>query len=97
MISAKVINDLDGDSGYYLVTIEYSATNSFGGRNDKTSFQTITRKFENPWLAIGLLTGKLNAVLDCESFLEFYLLHENEPTNLNTEKILYYIDEAFSE
>ena len=31
----NVGNDIEGETGYYLVEINYSATNSFGGRNEK--------------------------------------------------------------
>ena len=94
--SAKVINDLDGTTHYYLVMIEYSATNSFGGRKDNTSFQTISKEFENPWLPLGLLTGKYEEALQCSSFLQYYLLHDEDPAELNVDKILYYIEEDVS-
>lgn len=90
--SVKVINDLDAIN-YYLVKIEYSATNGFGAEIDSNSFQTINRKFENPWWGLAVLNGKYEEALECSSFLSFYLTNEQEPTVLDSSKILYYIDE----
>ena len=89
----KVIDDLTGDSAYYLVSVDYSATNSFGGRLDDTSFQTISKDFKNPWYGLAMLTGKYEEALKCTSFQKFYLLHKDEPININVDKIMYHINE----
>lgn len=91
--SAKVINDL-ADIKYYLVKIEYSGTNSFGGEKDANSFQTINSEFVNPWYGLAILTGKYEEALECSSFLQYYLLNDQDPTELDCDKIMYYIDEA---
>lgn len=91
--SAKVINDLNGDTNYYLVSISYSGTNSFGGRKDDASLQTINKDFKNPWYGLALLTGKYEEALKCQPYQSSYLLHEDEPTVLDCAKILYFIDE----
>lgn len=90
--SAEAINDLQGKSRYYLVKVWYSATNSFGGEIDSTSFQTINEKFENPWYALSFLDGDYSTALKCTPYQQFYLLNEQEPTIIDCEKILYYID-----
>ena len=90
--SAKVINDLNGNTNYYLVLISYSETNSFGVRKDDVSLQTIDKDFKNPWYALALLTGKYKESLKCLPYKSSYLLHEDEPTVLDCEKILYFID-----
>lgn len=94
--SAKVINDLNGGTKYYLVKIEYSATNSFGGRKDANSFQTINGDFENPWWGLCFITGDFEDALKCTSFIQFYLLHEDDPIELDCDKIMYYIDEKLN-
>lgn len=91
--SAKVIDDL-ADIKYYLVKIEYSGTNSFGGEKDANSFQTINSEFVNPWYGLAVLNGKYEEALECSSFLQYYLLNDQEPTELDCDKIMYYIDEA---
>lgn len=89
---AKVIDDLNGESKYYLVKIKFSATNGFGGANDDTSFQTISKDFENPWYALSFLSGDYSNALNCTPYQKYYLLNEQEPTSIDCEKILYYID-----
>lgn len=90
--SAKVINDLDGDTKYYLVKLCYSATNSFGGRKDAESFQTINDEFENPWWGLAVLGGNYKSALECSSFIQYYLLHDEEPVELDIDKIIYYLE-----
>lgn len=88
--SASGIDDLDGTTKYYLISIGYSATNSFGGRKDATSFQTISDEFENPWFGLALLTGKYEEALKCTSWMQYYLLHDEEPVEFDIEKLNYY-------
>lgn len=95
--SAKVINDLNGTTKYYLVKIEYSATNGFGARIDAESFQTISSDFENPWWGLAILGGNYESALECTPFIQYYLLHDEEPTEMDIDKIMYYIDEDVSQ
>lgn len=90
--SAKAIDDIGKTSNYYLVNIQYSATNSFGAKIDDTSFQTISAKFENPFYALAMLMGDYSNALDCNSFIQFYLTNEQEPTEIDCDKIIYYLD-----
>lgn len=90
--SANAIDDIGKDSNYYLVNIQYSATNSFGAKIDDTSFQTISAKFENPWYALSLLNGDYSSALKCTPFIQFYLSNEQKPTEIDCDKIIYYID-----
>lgn len=94
--SAKVINDLEGDSKYYLVKLEYSAANSFDTQIDDESFQTINNKFENPWWGLALLGGNYKDALNCTSFIQYYLTNNQSPTELDCDKIMYYIDEKIN-
>lgn len=92
LISAKAIDDIGKESNYYLVNIQYSATNSFGAQIDNTSFQTISADFENPWYGLAILNGDYSTALECTSFIGFYLLNEQEPIEIDCDKILYYLD-----
>lgn len=92
LLDVRIIDDLGGSTKYYLVNIKYSATNGFGAAIDSNSFQTISEKFENPWYGLGLLTGNVSTALTCNEFVKFYLLHDETPTVLDCEKIMYYID-----
>ena len=93
LLSAEGIDDLNGTSHFYLVLIEYSATNSFGGRTDETSFQTIDTSFQNPWLPLAMLLGNTNEALECSAYVTHYFTHDSDPIEFDCEKILYYIDE----
>lgn len=90
--SVYAIDDLDGTSGYYLVRIEYSGTNSFGGTIDDISFQTISSNFVNDWYGLALITGAIDEALKCSSFYTLYEHNSQTPTELNCDKIMYYID-----
>lgn len=92
LLSAKAIDDRGKSTHYYLVNIEYSATNGFGAKIDDTSFQTISEKFQNPWFGLAILNGDYSSALECTPYLKFYLLNEQEPTEMNCDKIMYYID-----
>ncbi len=95
--SVKVIDDIGKKSNYYLVNIGYSATNGFGATIDETSFQTISSEFENPWYPLAILNGDYSSALKCTTFIQFYLLNEQEPTEIDCEKVLYYIEEDVKE
>ena len=88
--SVDVMDDLKGDSSYYLVRIEYSATNSFGAHIDDTSFQTINDKFENPWWALSLLNGDYKSGLMQAPAIPFF--KADQAVELDAEKIMYCID-----
>ncbi len=92
LISAKAINDIGKTSNYYLVNIKYSATNSFGAKIDDTSFQTISDEFKNPWYPLAMLNGDYSVALECTPFIQYYLTNEQEPKDIDCDKILYYID-----
>ena len=71
----RVGNDLEGETGYYLVEIEYSATNSFGGRNESATLQTINEKFENPLFSIAAALGTYDSFLNNTIYaLDFFSL-----------------------
>lgn len=95
LISAKAIDDIGKKSNYYLVNIQYSATNGFGAQIDDTSFQTISSEFKNPWYGLAMLNGDYSTALECTPFIEFYLLNEQKPVEVNCDKILYYLDTEF--
>ena len=90
--NAKAIDDIGKKSNYYLVNVQYSATNSFGAKIDDTSFQTISAEFENPWYALSLLSGDYSSALECTPFIQFYLSNEQRPTEIDCDKIIYYLD-----
>ncbi len=92
LISAEAIDNIGKEPNYYLVNIQYSATNSFGGRKDETSFQTISKDFENPWYGLSILSGNYSSSLKCTPYIQYYLLSEQEPTEIDCDKILYYLD-----
>lgn len=92
LIESNVIDDTNGETKYYLVNIKFSATNSFGGTKDDSSFQTINSKFENPWYPLAMLDGNYSTALKCTPFLQYYLLSDKEPHSIDCDKILYYVD-----
>lgn len=92
LLSAKAIDDTDGKSKYYLVYINYSATNGFGAETDEVSFQTINKDFINPWYALTIIKGDYAPALECTSYMSFYYNNSQSPTEINCQKILYNID-----
>lgn len=94
-IRIRVGNDLEGETGYYLVEIEYSATNSFGGRNESATLQTINEKFENPLFSIAAALGTYDSFLNNTIYaLDFFsLVDAGKVVELDCNKIMYYIDE----
>lgn len=90
LVDATVVNDLDGTAGYYLVYINYSAKNGFGGNNSDYSFQTIDRKFSNPWMGLAVLSGNYASALKCDSFYEPY--RKGDRIKCDNDKIMYYVE-----
>lgn len=87
----KIIDDLEGESSYYLVSIEYSATNLLGGRVDSYSFQTISADLSNPWYLMGVISGDVESALMCTSYLDYYIYSGITPIDIDIDKIEYYL------
>lgn len=94
-IKINVGNDLAGETGYYLVEIKYSATNSFGGRNESATLQTINKNFESPLLSIAVALGTYDSFLNNTVYaLDYFTLKDaGKVVELDCNKIMYYIDE----
>lgn len=88
--NVEVQDDINGTSKYYLVQLTYSATNSFGGRIDDNSFQTISSDFSNPWWPLSFINGDFEPALKCSSFLQYY--NSEYAETLDVEKITYYLN-----
>lgn len=84
------IDDTSGTTGYFLINLTYSATNSFGGEISDTSFQIINKEFEQPLWGLAILSGDYESALNCTSYMSFYLLHDDLPTELDCDKIQYF-------
>lgn len=91
--SLEIINinvkDTTDRLNFYLVLVEYSATNSFGGRTESSSCITITEDFEDPFYPLALLAGSLDKYLNNpETYANYYLPAKETEYKIDTDKIM---------
>ena len=98
-ISNLTVIDGLSDLNYYLVTFEYTAQNGFGGNSNGESGQMISSKFVNDIFELekslsAIMGGdKYTSLTATPEFMKLYIQRIKNAVDIDTEKIMYYIDE----
>ncbi|MFA9423386.1 MAG: hypothetical protein ACERLG_07395 [Sedimentibacter sp.] len=86
LTTIKVKNEING-MGFYFVYIEYSATNSFGGRKEYKSCFAISSDFEDKFYPLAILTGVQKYLDSTTTYLE-YMKSDEKEQEIDCDKIL---------
>ena len=82
-------------NGNYYVKVNYSATNSFGGRKDDVSCLDVSSTFQLGLIGLSSLTGKFDE--GSNTLLGGYLGFKNEEIPVDPEKVMDNIELRFDE